>query len=50
MKNKKYHTFGTVPKSNRKIVGCGKIDIFIKYLYIWVIIIINYKGEDTTFG
>jgi len=27
MKNKKYHTVGTVPKSNRKIVERGKIDI-----------------------
>ena len=26
MKNKKYHTVGTVPKSNRKIVERGKID------------------------
>ena len=24
---KKYHTFGTVPKSRRKIVKRGKIDI-----------------------
>ena len=27
MKNKKYHTVGTVQKSNRKIVERGKIDI-----------------------
>ena len=27
MKNKKYHTVGTVPKSNRKIVERGNIDI-----------------------
>jgi hypothetical protein len=26
MKNKKYHTVGTVPKSNGKIVESGKID------------------------
>ena len=26
MKNKKYHTVGTIPKSNRKIVERGKID------------------------
>ena len=26
MKDKKYHTVGTVPKSNRKIVEKGKID------------------------
>jgi len=26
MENKKYHTVGTVPKSNRKIVERGKID------------------------
>jgi len=25
MKNKKYHTVGTVPKSNRKIVERGKV-------------------------
>jgi len=27
MKNKKYDTVGTVPKSNRKIVKRGKIDL-----------------------
>jgi hypothetical protein len=27
MKNKKYHIVGTVPKSDRKIVERGKIDI-----------------------
>jgi len=27
MKNKKYHTFGTVPKSKRKITETGNIDI-----------------------
>ena len=27
MKNRKYHTVGTVPKSNRKIVERGKIKI-----------------------
>jgi hypothetical protein len=27
MKKKKYHTVGTVPKSNRKIVKRGTIDI-----------------------
>jgi hypothetical protein len=26
MKKKKYHTFGTVPNSNREIVGRGNID------------------------
>jgi hypothetical protein len=26
MKNKKYHTVGTVPKSNKKIVERGKLD------------------------
>jgi len=26
MKKKKYHTVGTIPKSNRKIVERGKID------------------------
>jgi hypothetical protein len=26
MKNKKYHTVGTIPKYNRKIVERGKID------------------------
>jgi hypothetical protein len=26
MKNKKYHTVGTVPKSNRKIVEKSEID------------------------
>ena len=26
LRNKKYHTFGTVPKSNRKIVERGNID------------------------
>ena len=26
MKKKKYHTVGTVPKSNRKIVERGKMD------------------------
>jgi hypothetical protein len=25
MKNKKYHTFGTAPKANRKIIQRGKI-------------------------
>jgi hypothetical protein len=30
---KKYHTFGTVPKSRRKIVKRGKIDILThKYM------------------
>jgi len=27
MKNKKYHSFGTVPKSNIKIVERGKTDM-----------------------
>ena len=27
MKNEKYHTVGTVPKTNRKIIERGKIDI-----------------------
>jgi len=27
MKNKKYHTVGTIPKPYRKIVNRGKIDI-----------------------
>jgi hypothetical protein len=27
LKNKKYHTVGTVPKSNIKIIERGKIDI-----------------------
>jgi hypothetical protein len=26
MKNTKYHTFGTIPKSNKKIIIRGKID------------------------
>jgi len=26
MKNKQYHTVGTVPKANRKIIERGKID------------------------
>ena len=26
MKNKKYHTVGTIPKSNIKIIERGKID------------------------
>ncbi len=45
MNKKKNIAFETVPKSTRKIVECGKIDIFIKFFYIWVIIIISYKGE-----
>jgi hypothetical protein len=31
MKNKKYHTVETVPKSNRTIVERGKIDVFKTY-------------------
>ena len=37
MKNKKYHTVGTFPKSNRKILEMGKIDTLnthILYIYI----------------
>jgi hypothetical protein len=29
MKNKKYHTVETVPKSNRTIVERGKIDVLL---------------------
>ena len=33
MKNKKYHTVGTVPKSSRKIVDKGKIDTSNKQIH-----------------
>jgi hypothetical protein len=33
MKIKKYHTVGTVPKYNRKIVERGKIDTFNTHLH-----------------
>ena len=41
MKNKKYHTVGTFPKSNRKILEMGKIDTLnthILYIYIYICI------------
>jgi len=34
MKNKKYHTVRTVPKSNRKIVERGKIDTLCTQLNV----------------
>jgi hypothetical protein len=33
MKNKKYHTVGTVPKYNIKIVERGKIDTFNTHIH-----------------
>jgi hypothetical protein len=33
MKNKKYHTVGMIPKSNRKIVEKGKIDALNTNIY-----------------
>jgi hypothetical protein len=34
IKNKKYHTVGTVPKSNKKIVERGKIDTFSTQIHV----------------
>jgi hypothetical protein len=34
MKNKKYHTVGTIPKSNIKIAERGKIDTTISQIHV----------------
>ena len=49
MKNKKYHTVGTFPKSNRKILEMGKIDTLNTHiLYIYIYMTAHFPGLINT--
>jgi hypothetical protein len=50
MKNNKYHTVGTIPRSNIKIVEKGKIDFSNTQIYRGVSAILSYLNISSFWG